>query len=531
LVDWAVPQADAAVLDPAAGDGAFLLAGAKRLRSLGTHRPEVVGVELRPDAAQQTLGLLGDAGLDSVRLVQRDFLDLSQGEMPRFDAVVGNPPFVRYQRVSREKRLLAAKLAEAAGAKLASVASSWAAFVIHASSFLRPGGRLALVLPAELGHARYARDVLAFLGARFAKVRFVLFERPLFPQLDQAALLLTAEGYGRPGRDFAVACLVSPAELGRGLAALDYRPLDPEGLITGSAKLHHAWLPAEAADLLSWLRSSRQVSRLGHHARVMIGYVSAANDYFHLAPDQALELGLAAVHLRRAVFRSRALAGLEFVEADWRAAAERGDAGLLFAPVDESEPEVAAYLAAGKARGLPQRAKARHRTPWWRVTRTAAPDLLMTSMAAGRPRLSVNAMQAAVCNTLHAVWRRTGSGAAEPRTLAAAALSSLTELSAELEGHALGGGLLKLEPSAAQAVLLPVPANSAAEPEAMLWRALDRLARSGDLLGARAAADAAFLSSIPGVGPRGAELLGSAADRLRELRTGRPARPQEVGPG
>ena len=43
--------------------------------------------------------------------------------------------------------------------------------------------------------------------------------------------------------------------------------------------------------------------------------------------------------------------------------------------------------------------------------------------------------------------------------LAAAAQSSLTALTAELEGRPLGGGLLKLEPSAAQSLLLPIPAD------------------------------------------------------------------------
>ena len=520
LVEWAVPHGEAAVLDPAAGGGAFLVAAAARLRTLGARRPFVVGVEVHQDAAADARTALADLGIPSPQVITRDFLAIEPGSLPPMDAVVGNPPFVRFQRLSPSERARARDRAASAGVRLDPLASSWAAFVVHAAAFLRPGGRLAMVLPSELGHARYARDVLAFLRSRFHHVRFVLFRSALFPHLDQGALLLLADGYGRPAHTFAAALLDAPADVAGGLSALPYRALDAEGLVSGRTKLQHAWLPDDARELLGWLRSHRNVSRLGDHARVMIGYVTGANGYFHLAPEEALDLDLAAVHLRRALFRSRALQGLAFQEDDWRDATERGDAGLLFAPSDDADPAVAAYLAEGERRGLPRRAKARHRTPWYRVTRTGAPDLVMTAMTATRPRIAVNDLQVAVCNTLLAVWRRSGSGSAQPRLLAAAALSSLTELSAELEGNALGGGLLKFDPSAAQAVLLPVPRGAGAAPDPVTWNALDRMVRAGDAAGARAAADATFVSGIAGVGPDGAEVLARAADMLRALRHG-----------
>ncbi len=520
LVDWAVPHGEAAVLDPAAGEGAFLVAAAARLRALGARRPAVYGVEMNEVAATAARAAIADVGASASQVTTHDFLSLEPASLPPMDAVVGNPPFVRYQRLSPAERGRARDRAAAAGVRLDPLASSWAAFVVHAAGFLRPGGRLAMVLPSELGHARYARDVLGFLRSRFHHVRFVLFRSALFPHLDQGALLLLADGYGRPAHTFAAALLDAPADVAGGLASLRYRPLDADGLVSGRTKLQYAWLPDDARDLLGWLRTHRGVSRLGDHARVMIGYVTGANGYFHLAPEEAIDLDLAAVHLRRALFRSRALLGLTFDENDWRDAAERNDAGLLFAPTDEADPAVAAYLEDGERQGLHLRAKARHRTPWYRVTRTGAPDLVMTAMTATRPRLAVNELQVAVCNTLLAVWRRSGSGSAPPRLLAAASLSSLTELSAELEGNALGGGLLKFDPSAAQAVLLPIARAAGAAPDPVTWHALDRMVRAGEAREARAAADAAFLSGIAGVGPEGAEVLARAADMLRELRSG-----------
>ena len=524
LVEWALPHGEASALDPAAGHGVFLEAAAERLTRLGAVRPAVYGVELDPAAAATARGVAAPHGIPASGVLHADFLALEPGSVPPVDAVIGNPPFVRYQRLSRERRALAAARAAAAGVELDALAASWAGFVVHAGAFLRPGGRLAFVLPSEIGHARYAREVLAFLRNRFQSVRFVLFEQPLFPQLDQGVVLLLASGYGRPSTAFEAATVSGATQLERlersGLAALRYEPLEPDRLIDGRSRLHHAWLGPRARELLGWLRSSRKVSRLGQHARVTIGYVTAANAYFHLAPDEAVELDLPAVHLRRALFRSRGLSGLELTGSDWAAAAESGEAGLLFAPVDDDDPAVVAYLQHGVALDIPARAKARQRNPWWRVTRTAAPDLILTAMTNDSPRMSVNAVQVAVSNTLHAVWRRSGSGAAPNAALAAATQSSLARLSAELEGSPLGGGLLKLGPSAAQAMLLPLPLDQAANVDTVAWRAIDRRLRAGDLEGAAAAADAAFLSGVPGVESAGVQTLAEAAATLGRVRRG-----------
>ena len=80
------------------------------------------------------------------------------------------------------------------------LASSWAAFTVHAALFLKPEGRLGLVLPAELLTVNYAADVRRFLMARFARVRLVLFTERVFPGVQEEVMLLLAEGAGPTDR-------------------------------------------------------------------------------------------------------------------------------------------------------------------------------------------------------------------------------------------------------------------------------------------------------------------------------------------
>lgn len=526
LSAWALRRADERALDPAAGDGAFLIEAARRSRQLGGGASCISGVEMRPEAVRDAHQRLIAAGEDGAHLLRGDFLALSARHWPPFDAVLGNPPFVRFQRLDAEQRARARAAAAGAGAELDPLASLWAPFVLHATSFLRPGGRLALVLPSEVGHARYARSVLAHLRDHFAEATFVLFESALFPHLDQGTVLLLAEGRGEPFRGFHVARLGSTAALDQGLASAPRQRLDADALIRGDVRLHHTWLPGDAAALLATLHSSGSVTRLDDHAHVSIGYVTGHNGFFHLSPERARDLGIAARHLRPALFRSRALRGLTVDRDDWCTGAEHGLSGYLLAP-DGDDAALASYLAQGAAIGVPGRTKVRRRRPWYRVTRADPPDMVLTAMSSGAPRLAVNASGAAVCNTLHAVRLRADAQAQLAPLLALASLSSLTELSAELEGHALGGGLLKLEPSEALRLRLPLPAAGETLRHALTDRLAsaldeaDRALRAGDRQAARHLADRALLEPIAAVGPAGAAALADAAARLRRLRRGR----------
>lgn len=75
-----------------------------------------------------------------------------------FDAIIGNPPFVRYQNFPEEQRRIAFYLMQRAGLHPNRLTNTWVPFLVAASLLLNPGGRLAMVIPAELLQVNYAVD-------------------------------------------------------------------------------------------------------------------------------------------------------------------------------------------------------------------------------------------------------------------------------------------------------------------------------------------------------------------------------------
>ncbi|RDI95248.1 hypothetical protein DV704_08020 [Meiothermus sp. QL-1] len=517
LVRWALRAPRETVADPAFGGGVFLAAASERLAGMGGDpRAQVFGVELDEEAHRRTAAWLrARFDLPPAHLRQGDFFDL---EPPgQVDAVVGNPPFIRYQRFPGLQKALAK-----AGLRLSGRSSAWAPFLLRAVAWLRPGGRLAMVVPAEIAHAAYARPVLDHLSRSFEEIWLISFQKSLFPRLNQDTLLLLAEGR-RPMPDGrAAAWLVDlPDPAGLEQLALPTPKAVRVNLLAlgGEARLPLYWLSPEERELYLRLAGPTAL-RLGQVARVDIGYVTGHNRFFHLSPAEAAQQGIPQAFLRAALWRGRGLRGLRFTSADWQEAGQKGQAGFLLSIPPEAPlpPAVAAYLEAGQAAQVHRAYQCRRRQPWYSLCPGGGPEAFLVYM--GEPRLVVNEARVLLSNSLYAVHPQ-GLGA---RALAALWQSSLTQLSVELEGHALGGGMLKLEPREAERVVLPSTARNRWEEGRLeaLADGLDRLLRQGKTQEAQALADSVILREGLGLSEEEVACLARARQKLRLRRCRRP---------
>lgn len=448
LVAWAINEGTETVLDPSCGDGVFLEAANSRLRKLGCEEPTICGV----DVADGALSLARER-IHTARLICADFFSLTPNDLPHFDSVVGNPPFIRYQAFNGDKGSLGHLRAREAGVKLPRLASSWAPFLVHASRFLRQGGRLGMVMPAELGHAMYAREVLRFLTQSFRHVAVEMFRDKMFEDLSQSTVLLFCDGYGEPTRSFVVAASDDIQGNDR-----QFSKVAIETVRRGQFRLSHYLIPTKVRSLYEGLAADGRTERLGDAADVGIGYVTGANEFFHLSATGASEWDIPRRFLRPCLVNLRGFNGIQFTQQDWKAKRERGEKAYLLAlpaiRVADLPVKLQAYLREGEARGFAHRYKCRVREFWHAVPHVRTADAFLSYMSGEQPLLVSNAANLVAPNTLHVLRFR---GKRLPLLYAASWRTSLSMLSCELEGHALGGGLFKLEPSEAERVVVVRP--------------------------------------------------------------------------
>lgn len=522
MVEWAVRTPTDRALDPSFGGLVFLAAAHARLATLGAGEPGgyLYGCDLDEDAhaaaeAHVSLHVPVEA------LVESDFFELAPGvDLPLVEAVVGNPPYVRYQ-LHNGSGAAGRRVAKKAGLALTRLASSWAPFVLHSADFVAPGGRLALVLPAELLHAQYAGEVLAWVQRRFARTALVVFEQRVFPGALEEVVLLFAEGRGE-GTSESVSLVECDTLAELDLDVLRKRLAAARPAEKSQGKLLAQLLPQATQELYARLAYDERVQPLGARGAVDIGAVTGANDFFLLAageqPNMAEEL------VRPAVSKAAHVRGAQFVESDYERLVQAGARCRFFIARADTSKELLAsahpYLQRGEREGIDKRYKCRVRKPWWAVPlpKRGAPDLFLTYCAAEFPRLVYNAAGALHTNTLHGVKLSDGTSA---RALAACFYNSLTLLSAELVGRSYGGGVLKLEPTEAEALLIPPVFDGAAEK----LGEVDGLVRAGELGAVLNLVDGLLLREGLGLSDAEVGRLRAGAERLRARRRARGKNP------
>jgi len=543
MVRWAIQDKEHKVIDPSFGNGQFLRATASEAK-LTNPKEQIFGIELDKETFEASKPIL-EVQYNIFHLWNDDFFKSDtffkshfgpKIPVESFDAVVGNPPFIRYQTFKGEERNYALERAREHGVKLPGHASSWAPFLVHAVSLIKPGGRLAMVVPAELSHAAYAKNVLNYLLEQFTNLTILTFQKRLFPKLGEDTFIVLGDKRGQQTKCLTLVDVKEEANLETFKKTFDsigvvrkFKLRELESLKSHKTKLLEYLLDDGSRTLYTSLKekagADQAIKTLGSVAKVGIGYVTGDNKFFHPSAETIKEFGLSKKYLEPCIRRSNNLRGLFVTKNDW-AHDDEPKKWLLKLPAKRSFTDlpknVQSYLEHGKEQGVLNRFKVKSRDPWYSVPHIKKGDAFLTYMSNGAPRLVHNALGFPAPNSLHIVnLEEKLYDKIDIKLLVVAWYTSLTFLSAEIEGHSLGGGMLKLEPSEAKKVLVALPKKIASTQLNEAYKHIDQRLRENNLEAALDAGDQLILRKGLKMKVRECKLLRQGYYYLRDRRMNR----------
>jgi adenine-specific DNA-methyltransferase len=194
LVGWGLREDTKRILEPSCGDGNFVLAILQHLANTSISSPSITAIELIPDEMMKAKDRATSFGKNGTQIdwLSQDFFEAYSHlqQNTKFDLILGNPPFIRFQYFDDDSRNLAFSHLRYAGYKPTKLANAWTAFIQLSIELLEEGGRLAMVVPAELLQVKYAHELRDRLTTQFEHIVIVGFKRLVFPEIQQEVILL-----------------------------------------------------------------------------------------------------------------------------------------------------------------------------------------------------------------------------------------------------------------------------------------------------------------------------------------------------
>ena len=450
------------ILEPSCGDGVFL----ESIAQMGVASSHVVGVEYESCEADKAR-MVAPQGADVLNM---DFHRFCLDTEERFDLVVGNPPFIRYQYYDEEQQKLADIIFKQAGLKRTKLTNAWVTFVVGSSLLLKENGKMGFVIPSELLMVKYAKQLRQYLATHFNKINIISFENLVFEEIQQEVVLLLCEKNGTDEH------LIEHIEV---RDAEGLKTLNPQRLRFPTKKIDfhtdkwtYYFLDKEELDLLEKIREAGMPT-ISHFADVEVGITTGSNDYFTVS-QSVVNMYQLQKYASPMVGRSVQVNSLCFTTKDWQKNVEADAKAnlLVFTPDALKDPcdGVRAYLENGERQGINKGYKTSIRDYWYVIPSIKLSDALFLRRNNLYPKFVLNEAKAYTTDTMHRVFIHEG---VDKKAFVASYYNSLSFVFAEIQGRNFGGGCLELMPSEVGGISLPYH-----EENADLFDKIDKMLRA-----------------------------------------------------
>lgn len=464
ILKWAFNGSiDYDILEPSCGDGVFL----KSIKENNYKFNTVTAIEFDPIEAEKAKKIK----LTNSNVINTDFHEFCNSTKEKFDIIVGNPPYIRYQYFDKEQQDEAEKIFKRVNLKYSKLTNAWVSFVIGSSFLLKEEkGKIAFVLPAELLQVTYAQQLRDYLADYFNKITIISFKKLVFPDIQQEVILLLCEKNKTNDK------FVEHVDL-EDISSLDSVDINcikaPQKHVNlKSNKWTYFFLEQKEIDFLESIKSDNSIKKIGDFANVEVGITTGSNDFFSVSSLVVDEYNLHE-YAKPLVGRSVQVNSLIFNQEDWLNNIRNGaKAHLLVFPTlkELSNNKLALeYLEFGKSQNIHKGYKCGIRNEWQTVPSLFVSDALFIRRNHIYPKLILNEANAYTTDTMHRVRFKEKINR---KAVVASFYNSLSLAFSEISGRSYGGGVLELMPNEAENIALPYH-----EENQTLLKSIDELMR------------------------------------------------------
>lgn len=460
------------VLEPSCGDGVFIDALNDML--MIDQLNNVTAIEIEQDETEKLKKRFNES--EKINIFNQDFFDYyEKANENKFDLILGNPPYIRYQYLEENQRILMADILVSQGMKSNKLVNTWVGFMVACVNLLSDNGKMAFVIPAEILQVAYAEDLRLFLANHLSKITLITFEELVFPNIEQEIVVFIGE----------------KGDEEKGIRIIELNNLDDLNDFdidtNGFQKLQHVhekwtkYFTNNAENkLISRIRKDNRFQRLADIALINVGITTGNNKYFSINDEIVKQYKLENV-VRPLIGRSAHAHSVYFKEEDWKKNVDAGKAAYLidFPDIEyEKYPDKhKEYICIGEENKENIGYKCSIRDRWYRIPSVWVPDAFFLRRNNIYPKFVLNCCNAVSTDTMHRIKFNNGI---EPERALLSYYNSISFAFTELCGRSYGGGVLEILPREVGNILVPKLDGIPIETVRQVLKEVDQIVRADE---------------------------------------------------
>lgn len=461
------------VFEPSCGDGVFFdaLINQKQL----INYKQLLGLELNQDEIPQMIKKYEGT---KIKIEHKDFFDFykDNNSKMKFDLVLGNPPYIRYQYLLDSQREEMSKILVSHGMRSNKLINAWVAFTVACVHLLTDSGKIAFVIPAEILQVAYAKDLRKYLAANLEAITLITFNELVFDDIEQEIVVLIGEKKSD----------------NKGIRIIELDNLDsfnskkfdtPFQKITSTEEKWTKYFTSDCeTEFVSEIRSNRKFVKFSDIATINVGITTGNNSYFSLDEKTVIKYDLSKF-CKPLIGRSVQANSVFFEKNDWLENVKNKKKAFLldlngYTKTVLTENQLA-YINLGEKEKQNEGYKCKIREHWYQIPSIWIPDAFFLRRNNLYPKLVLNECNAVSTDTMHRIAINKGI---DKERVILSYYNSISFAFTEICGRSYGGGVLEILPGEVGDIYLPNLNNVSDEKVHRLLMAVDKIVRENQCI-------------------------------------------------
>jgi adenine-specific DNA-methyltransferase len=358
MMSWVTKDNPAEILDPAFGLGAFYDAlNNKDIRYIGYEIDENIVSYVNQDLN------------DKVEIHIQDYLESNNRQ---YDAIVCNPPYLRFQNFKNRHTILP-KLKEELGISFNGYSNIASIFLAKSLSELNIKGRLAYIMPFEFFNTGYGTEIKKVLTQEGLLKQIIIFEneKEIFPEVITTVCILLCKNDNSVD-NIKITKIGSKEQL---YEISDFSDVYDHELSVSMLPYTEKWSNIITLHYCDIDIPDGMVA-INSYGKFMRGIATGANEYFAMSLQAAKQRGIKENYLLPCITKSPQIKGLVFTDDVLDELIENGVPVYCFSGSETGDDKVKQYIEYGESMGYHKRYLTKKRKPWYKLeNRQPAPIL------------------------------------------------------------------------------------------------------------------------------------------------------------